>query len=70
LGLQAAQLYANNPYLQALYGSSQNVGNINAAGTVGGTNPYTTAFGNMGNQASQLAWLNYYNSLYPNQPPK
>ena len=70
LGLQAAQLYANNPYLQAMYGSTQNVGNINAAGTVGSTNPWTTAFGNMSNQLAALGYLNYYNSLYPGQPPK
>jgi hypothetical protein len=57
LGLQAAQLYANNPYLQALYGSSQNAGNIGAAGTIGSTNPWITGLGNIGNLAAQYPWL-------------
>ena len=57
LGLQAAQLYANNPYLQALYGSSQTAGNIGAAGTIGSTNPWITGLGNIGNLAAQYPWL-------------
>ena len=63
LNLQAAQLLANNPWLQQIYNSYQNQGNINAAGTVGATNPYTTAFGNMGNQFSNLAWLDALKKL-------